>query len=149
MSRIGSKDTKPELAVRKLLFHDGYRYRKNYYGLPGRPDLVLHKYKSVIFINGCYWHACDCGLFKVPKNNRPFWLKKFAENIERDARNTDKLIKMGWRVAVVWECALRQSSRNYDATLVADVLKDWLLSNSREIEIKKDQIYKEIKNKNN
>ena len=111
MSRIRGKNTKPEELVRKYLFAQGFRYRKNDARLPGRPDIVLPKYKTVIFVNGCFWHAHEgCRYFVWPKNNAEFWKKKIGGNIERDERNQALLTELGWRVIVVWECELKPST---------------------------------------
>ena len=108
MSRIRSKNTKPEEMVRKYLFSKGFRYRKNDPRLPGRPDIVLPKYKTVIFVNGCFWHHHEeCKYFVWPKNNAEFWRKKIEGNTERESRNYEKLAEMGWNVQVVWECQLK------------------------------------------
>ena len=110
MSRIPSKNTKPEEIVRKYLFGQGFRYKKNVSNLPGKPDIVLPKYKMVVFVNGCFWHAHQgCKWFVPPKSNTEFWEKKFAYNIERDNRNYKKLEDLGWRVIIVWECEIRHS----------------------------------------
>ena len=110
MSRIRSKDTKPEEPVRKYLFSKGFRYRKNDVRLPGKPDIVLPKYKVVIFVNGCFWHGHDgCRYFVWPKNNSEFWKKKIVGNMVRDQKNYALLRELGWRVFVVWECELKQS----------------------------------------
>lgn len=111
MSRIRGKDTKPEELVRKYLFSQGFRYRKNDARLPGKPDIVLPKYKTVIFVNGCFWHGHEgCHYFVWPKNNAEFWKKKIGSNIERDAKNHALLAKLGWNVIVVWECELKRST---------------------------------------
>lgn len=108
MSRIPSKNTKPEEMVRKYLFRHGFRYRKNVSKLPGKPDIVLPKYKTVVFVNGCFWHAHDgCKWFVPPKSNIDFWQKKFEYNISRDERNYQKLKELGWRVLIIWECEIR------------------------------------------
>lgn len=110
MSRIPSKNTKPEEIVRKYLFGQGFRYKKNVSNLPGKPDIVLPKYKMVVFVNGCFWHAHKgCKWFVPPKSNTEFWEKKFAYNIERNKRNYKKLEDLGWRVIIVWECEIRHS----------------------------------------
>ena len=107
MSRIHGKDTKPEIAVRKYLFCRGLRYRKNDKRLPGHPDIVLPKYKTVVFVNGCFWHGHEgCRFFVWPKQNADFWKNKITTNIERDSKNYQKLISEGWKVIVVWECEL-------------------------------------------
>ena len=108
MSRIKGKNTKPEEIVRKYLFSKGFRYRKNDKRLPGTPDIVLPKYKTVIFVNGCFWHGHkDCRYFVVPKTNTDFWLNKINTNIERDKRKQEALKELGWNVIVVWECELK------------------------------------------
>lgn len=112
MSRIAGKDTKPEELVRKYLFSKGFRYRKNVRKLPGTPDLVLPKYRTVIFINGCFWHGHEgCKYFVWPKNNAEFWKQKIETNISRDQRKEAQLRDMGWNVLIVWECELRPPKR--------------------------------------
>ena len=108
MSHIRSKDTKPEEKVRKYLFSQGFRYRKNVRTLPGCPDIVLHKYRAVVFVNGCFWHKHDCGRFKWPTSNEEYWTTKIIRNVERDTENQKKLQDMGWRVIIIWECELKK-----------------------------------------
>ena len=115
MSRIRSKDTKPEEMVRKYLFARGFRYRKNVRKLPGCPDIVLPRYKAVIFVQGCFWHMHDCGRFHWPASNREYWEPKILRNVERDAANKEKLESMGWQVLTVWECELKK--KDFDSTL--------------------------------
>ena len=110
MSRIRSKDTKPEEKVRKYLFSKGFRYRKNVRTLPGCPDIVLSKYKTVIFVNGCFWHKHDCPRFVWPSSNEAYWIPKIQRNVERDESNNRQLISMGWNVLVVWECQLKKKT---------------------------------------
>lgn len=107
MSRVHSKNTKPEELVRKALFTKGFRYRKNDKRLPGKPDIVLPKYKSVIFVNGCFWHnhACNKNV-RIPKSNVEFWKNKIEQTVKRDERNCAVLKEMGWNVIIVWECKL-------------------------------------------
>ena len=108
MSNIPSKNTKPEETVRKYLFAQGFRYRKNVSKLPGKPDIVLPKYKTVVFVNGCFWHGHGgCKYFVPPKTNTEFWYAKFKYNQERDERNYQKLRDLGWRILIVWECEIR------------------------------------------
>lgn len=108
MSNIPSKNTKPEETVRKYLFAHGLRYRKNVSKLPGKPDIVLPKYKTVVFVNGCFWHGHEgCKYFVPPKTNTEFWYAKFKYNQERDERNYQKLRDLGWRILIVWECEIR------------------------------------------
>lgn len=113
MSRIHSKDTKPEELVRKHLFAQGFRYRKNDSRLPGKPDIVLPKYRTVIFVNGCFWHKHEgCKYFVWPKNNAKFWREKILSNTKRDQRNYERLQQMGWSIIVVWECELKKELRS-------------------------------------
>ena len=124
MSRIKGKNTKPEEIVRKYLFSKGFRYRKNDKRLPGTPDIVLPKYKTVIFVNGCFWHGHkDCRYFVVPKTNTDFWLKKINTNIERDKCKQEALKELGWNVIVVWECELKKQSRDITLNSIANLLK--------------------------
>ena len=110
MSCIKGKGTKPEEMVRKYLFSHGFRYRKNDKRLPGTPDIVLPKYKTVIFVNGCFWHGHEgCKYFVWPKNNAEFWKAKILQNIERDKRDFERLENAGWKVIVVWECQLKKA----------------------------------------
>lgn len=109
MSGIRSKDTKPELFVRKALHARGFRYRLGGAGLPGRPDLVFPSRKIAIFIHGCFWHRHECRYFKWPDSNSDFWVQKINKNAERDACNLSALEAMGWRVCIVWECKLRET----------------------------------------
>lgn len=118
MSRIKGKNTKPEVLVRKYLFANGFRYRKNDKRLPGSPDIVLSKYKTVIFVNGCFWHGHDgCRYFVWPKSNADFWKEKIYRNIDRDKNNYNKLQEMGWNVILVWECELKK--HNIEKTLLS------------------------------
>ena len=113
MSRIRSHDTKPEEIVRKHLFSQGFRYRKNDSSLPGKPDIVLPKYKTVIFVNGCFWHGHEgCRYFVRPKSNADFWKEKIERNIERDSHNYQRLVERGWKIIVVWECELKKFTRS-------------------------------------
>ncbi len=111
MSHIRSTNSKPEEIVRKFLFSQGFRYRKNVRKLPGCPDIVLAKYKTVIFVNGCFWHKHDCPRFVWPSSNQEYWEPKILRNVERDQRNYAELQKLGWKVLVVWECELKKSVR--------------------------------------
>jgi len=108
MSRIKSSNTSPEAVVRKFLFSKGLRYRKNDSRLPGKPDIVLPKFKKVVFVHGCFWHAHDnCDRFKWPKSNLLYWKPKLFKNKQRDIDNEEKLRTLGWDVIVVWECELK------------------------------------------
>lgn len=107
MSKIRGQDTKIEVQVRSFLHRAGFRFRKNVQGLPGKPDIVLPKYRSVVFVNGCFWHGhAQC--LRLPKSNRGYWSEKIQKNIERDKKNTRLLRKMGWHVYTVWECRLKK-----------------------------------------
>ena len=114
MSQIKSQNTKPEEIVCKYLFSQGFRYRKNDKRYPGKPDIVLPKYKTVIFVNCCFWHKHEgCKYFVVPKSNTEFWMNKINRNIERDSENVKRLIDMGWKVIVVWECELKNNVKDF------------------------------------
>ena len=126
MSRIRSRDTKPEIMVRKFLFANGFRYRKNVKNLPGCPDVVLTKYKSVVFVQGCFWHMHDCGRFHWPSTNIEYWERKISMNVERDRTNREQLQSLGWKVLEVWECELK---RNCFEITMNKVIQE-LLSNS-------------------
>ena len=108
MSHIRSKNSKPEERVRKYLFSRGLRYRKNVKKLPGCPDIVLTKYKTVVFVNGCFWHHHECGRFVWPSSNTEYWYNKINRNVERDAQNTTLLAEQGWQVLTIWECQLKK-----------------------------------------
>ena len=109
MSRIRSQDTKPEKAVRSLLHHAGYRFRLHRKDLPGTPDIVLPKYRTALFVHGCFWHRHPgCRYAYTPKSRVDFWQKKFDENVARDQRNQAQLKEAGWHVLVVWECELKE-----------------------------------------
>lgn len=110
MSAIGGKDTRPELKVRSYLHSRGFRFRLHARNLPGRPDMVFPKYRTVVFVHGCFWHRHDgCNLAYHPKTNVDFWEKKFQANVERDLRNLQELEKDGWKVLIIWECELSGS----------------------------------------
>ncbi|MCD8302845.1 MAG: very short patch repair endonuclease [Prevotellaceae bacterium] len=112
MAAVHSRDTKPELIVRKFLFSQGFRYRLNSSKLPGHPDIVLRKYKTVIFVNGCFWHGHEgCKYFKMPHSNIDFWTAKILRNQERDKRTLKELTELGWRCITVWECQLKTKVR--------------------------------------
>jgi len=109
MSRIKSKDTKPELLVRKFLFANGFRFRIHDKKLPGKPDLVLKKYNTIIFVHGCFWHGHkNCKHFVMPKSKREYWVPKIENNIKRGKRNMQEALKLGWNVIVIWECELKR-----------------------------------------
>ncbi|MGI9651969.1 very short patch repair endonuclease [Chryseobacterium sp. RLHN22] len=112
MSQIKGKNTKPEILVRKFLFANGFRYRLHDKKLPGKPDIVLRKYKAVIFVHGCFWHGHDgCEKFVIPKTRTHFWLNKINTNISNDNKNIEALKKDGWNVIIVWECEIKNEIR--------------------------------------
>lgn len=132
MSRIGSKDTKPELVVRRGLHAQGYRYRLHNRELPGKPDIVLSKFRAVIFVHGCFWHAHEnCKFFTLPKSNTAFWQQKLRGNRDRDQLSQRRLNESGWRVMIVWECA----TRKLPTDSVIDAISKWLLSDRSFIEL--------------
>jgi len=114
MSQIRSKDTKPELLVRKILFQNGFRYRLHDKLLPGKPDIVLRKYKTVILIHGCFWHGHEgCKYFVVPKTRTDWWLNKINRNREIDRENCKKLLQKNWKILIVWECELKKDTIDF------------------------------------
>ena len=124
MSMIKGKNTKPEMIVRRYLFSKGFRYRVNVKELPGKPDIVLRKYRTVIFINGCFWHGHEgCKYFVIPKTRTEWWRAKIDKNIARDAEVRDKLRSMGWRTMVVWECQLKPKQRENTLSEIALLLE--------------------------
>ena len=126
MAAIHSKDTKPEMIVRRGLWKRGFRYRLNSPKLPGHPDLVLKKYRTCIFVNGCFWHGHE-GCCKIPNTNREFWVAKIRRNQERDIEEQRKLAEMGWHCITVWECELKPSKREETLKSLAYTLnKIWL-----------------------
>ncbi len=126
MAGIRGKNTKPEILVRQGLHALGYRFRLHRKDLPGRPDIVLSKYKAVVFVNGCFWHGHGCHLFKWPKTREEFWREKIGRNIVRDNEKTTELLKTGWRVFTVWECSIR--GQRGSPKLVLDQISTFLQS---------------------
>jgi DNA mismatch endonuclease (patch repair protein) len=126
MSRIRKINTKPEILVRKFLFHAGFRFRIHVKTLPGTPDIVLKKYKTAIFINGCLWHAHNgCRLNRPPKSRQEYWLPKITRNVTRDIENKVKLASLGWTVATVWECELKKDVRGSTLRNLLMLLSDY------------------------
>jgi DNA mismatch endonuclease (patch repair protein) len=137
MSKIRSKDTKPELALRKALFARGFRYRANDIKLPGKPDIVLRKYKTVIFLHGCFWHSHEgCKYASIPKTNTKFWVDKITSNAERDKANAEKLAALGWNVLTVWECEIRHKYKHDITPLIDRVEADILAQIPQKISMK-------------
>ena len=124
MSRIRSKNNAPEEKVRKFLFSKGFRYRKNDKKLPGCPDIVLPKYKTVIFVNGCFWHKHNCKRFVWPSSNEEYWKKKILRNVERDELNIKGLKELGWKVLVVWECELKKATIDERLKMLVSEIKE-------------------------
>ncbi|WP_240532771.1 MAG: very short patch repair endonuclease [Nitratireductor rhodophyticola] len=123
MSRIRGKDTQPELLLRRLLHSAGFRFRLHVSGLPGKPDIVLRKHRTVIFVHGCFWHRHEgCAGATTPKTRAGFWQEKFRRTVERDRQKTIELERAGWRVLIVWECELKS-----DPEVVLNVVKNQLL----------------------
>lgn len=128
MSHIRSKATKPEILVRRWLWSHGYRYRLNVKSVPGKPDIVMRKYRTAIFVNGCFWHGHEgCKQFVPPKTNTGFWQTKIARNRERDQRNYDELTHAGWQVIVIWQCNLTKQKLDPTMQQVAVTLNHNLL----------------------
>lgn len=117
MKAIKSKNTKPEIYLRHLLFGKGYRYRLHVKSLPGTPDLYFKKFNTALFVNGCFWHRHqDCKLAYFPKSNQEFWQKKFTDNLERDARQKHDLEQKGIRILIVWECTIQSMMKNSEVS---------------------------------
>lgn len=120
MSRIRGKDTKPEMLVRKFLFVNGYRYRLHDKRLPGKPDIILPKYKTVIFVHGCFWHQHkDCKNARKPSSNTEYWTEKLKKNTEKDALHVNALIALGWKVLTIWECEISKDQQHALRQLVS------------------------------
>jgi DNA mismatch endonuclease (patch repair protein) len=135
MRAIKGQNTKPEIIVRKALYAKGFRYRLHLKNLPGSPDIVLPRYRALIFVNGCFWHGHRCHLSKIPSTRPEFWLKKISENISRDLFNQNLLMDSKWRIAVIWECSIR-GNKKLDFQLLISELENWLLDlTSKSIEI--------------
>ena len=133
MAGIRGKDTKPELVLRRSLHALGFRYRLHAKGIPGRPDLVLPKYKAVIFVHGCFWHRHpDCRYASTPSTRPEFWASKFAANVSRDNAVRSTLLQDGWRVATIWECAMRNKA---GAAAAGRVVSEWLHGTDRELDL--------------
>lgn len=124
MSRIRDKDTRPEAITRHWLWHNGYRYRLHCKDLPGKPDIVFHKQKKVIFVHGCFWHKHNCDYFQWPKTNTDFWKNKILNNVERDKSIYSKLEIKGWRYMIVWECQLKNGNLKSTWNKIAAFLSD-------------------------
>ena len=134
MAGIKGKNTKPELAIRSALHRRGFRYRLHRKDLPGKPDLVFTGWSAVIFVHGCFWHGHNCHLFRWPKSREDFWRAKIGKNIERDRKQFLTLIETGWRIGMVWECALKGKTRlPFDS--VVNQCSIWLKSDNKTLEV--------------
>lgn len=134
MAGIKGKDTKPEILVRRLLFAEGFRFRLHRKDLAGAPDIVLPKYGVAIFVHGCFWHAhAECRFYRLPSSNANFWRTKLMRNVERDKNANAELLKTGWRVLTVWECATKGP---VEAELLGRKLSRWIVGNRRAGEIR-------------
>ncbi len=123
MSRIKGKNTKPEILLRKFLFSKGFRYRLNDKNLPGKPDIVLPKYKTVIFVNGCFWHGHEgCRYFVVPKTRTDWWMEKIQGNKQKDSENFLRLTQLGWKIVTIFECELKRVKLNITLDKLLDEL---------------------------
>jgi DNA mismatch endonuclease (patch repair protein) len=135
MSGIRRRDTKIEIAIRKALHARGFRYKVDVRRLPGCPDVVLPRWNAVILIHGCFWHAHDCGLCRIPATRPEFWREKLRANAERDRRNKAELLAAGWRVATVWECTLRGKGAKA-LTHAIDRIERWIRSDEQTVELR-------------
>jgi DNA mismatch endonuclease (patch repair protein) len=135
MSAIRAKNTSPENRVRKILHNAGFRYRLHARALPGSPDLVFAKHRAVIFVHGCFWHGHECSTFRWPKTREDFWRSKIGANVLRDRQSLLALHEKGWRVCLIWECAMRGRDRMGDPELLS-ALQSWLGSNSEFLELR-------------
>lgn len=130
MSGIRGKNTRPELLIRSLLHRNGFRFRLHVNDLPGRPDIVMPRHRCVVLVNGCFWHGHNCALFKWPGTRIEWWRNKIERNRMNDGRSQEALLEAGWRIAVVWECAIKGRERIPESD-IADTLTAWLRSSEQ------------------
>lgn len=135
MAAIRAKDTGIERVVRNALHRAGFRYRLHVHTLAGNPDIVMPKYKAVIFVNGCFWHGHDCRFFRLPKTRQDFWKGKISRNVFNDLKNRETLRNTGWRTADIWECALKKSA-GQDRDAAIHKLQAWIISDIDSIDIR-------------
>ena len=135
MAAIRGSDTKPEMMIRRGLHARGFRFRLHDRKLPGRPDLIFPKYHAALFVHGCFWHGHGCHLFKWPRTREDFWRQKIGANVARDAANAEALHRAGWRVGVVWECALKGRQRQ-PLSDVLSAIADWLISQNGDLSLR-------------
>lgn len=149
MSRIRDKNTKPELLVRKYLFSNGFRFRVNVKELPGKPDIVLPKYKTVIFIHGCFWHGHEgCKYFVIPKTRTEWWIEKIRKNTEHDQKVHTDLKVLGWNIMTIWECQLKPQKRQQTLENIVALLEKLWLDNHKKQYIPDQTIYLAAEPKN-
>ncbi len=134
MSGIRDKNTKPEYLIRKALFKRGFRFRVHVSKLPGKPDIVLPKYKAVVLVNGCFWHGHGCSLFKWPSSRVTFWREKIEHNKKHDAESLEALKTQGWRTLIIWECATKGKGR-WPTEKLFDSVENWILDGTEHSEI--------------
>lgn len=134
MSGIRGKNTQPELLVRRGLHARGFRFRLHTAKVPGKPDLVLARYRAAIFVHGCFWHGHDCHLFRLPSTNTEFWREKIGRNRSRDLQVREQLATSGWRVMVIWECALKGRTR-LDPAGFLDLMVAWLRGDGPSLDV--------------
>jgi DNA mismatch endonuclease (patch repair protein) len=139
MAAIRAADTKPELMIRRALHARGFRYRLHVRNLPGKPDLVLPRYRAAVFVHGCFWHGHECSLFRWPKSREAFWREKIGGNAVRDMAVRQRLADAGWRIATVWECALKGRNRRPMPEII-DSLTAWLSSDENEFLIEEQSV---------
>ncbi|EJB8463369.1 DNA mismatch endonuclease Vsr [Acinetobacter baumannii] len=141
MSNIKGRNTKPELLIRSFLHAQGFRFRIHRKDLPGKPDIVLPKYKAIIFIHGCFWHGHqNCRLFKLPGSRTEFWEAKISKNQDNDLKTKELLLNSGWRICTIWECAVRRSKK--DPVALMNILTKWLSGSEQLLEIDEPMINK-------
>lgn len=133
MSGIKGKNTKPELIIRSMLHKKGFRFRIHNSKLPSKPDIVLKKYRAVILIHGCFWHRHQCRIFKWPQTNQEFWEIKINKNYENDIKKMNELHEMGWRICIIWECAIKGAGKDLER-VISDVTS-WIRSENNFMEI--------------
>lgn len=134
MSGIRGRNTKPEILIRSLLHCKGFRFRLHVRDMPGKPDIVLPRYRAIVFVHGCFWHGHSCPLFKLPRTRSDFWSEKIERNRTNDDKAKKALLADGWRVGIIWECALRGAGKNIEG--VAHSLDEWLRSETPLIEVR-------------
>lgn len=140
MAAVKSRDTKPELLIRSILHQKGFRFRLHVKDLPGKPDIVLPKYRSVILINGCFWHGHEnCRFFKIPSTRTEFWEEKIHKNKINDSKAIAKLLAENWRVCVIWQCKIRESKKNL--TELADIVSSFITGKEKFLELRDNSTF--------